>query len=181
MAEKKEAEDKKTATDKKVKSKKSKAAADTKKQDAVAKLNEALAQEKDKYLRLFAEFENYKKRTSKERVELFKTAGQEVLQALLPVADDFDRALGQLDAKAPSPETEGFLLIQNKFMETLKNQGLQPIEIAIGTAFDAEQHEAITQIPAPTPEQKGAIIDVVEKGYQLGDKIVRFPKVVVGK
>lgn len=176
MAEKKAKATEKVATKT---SKKSPAA--KKKNSKLEEVSKALEQEKDKYLRLFAEFENYKKRTAKERIELFKTAGQEVLQALLPVADDFDRALGQLSKEAPSPETEGFQLIQNKFLDVLKGQGLTAIEISLGEAFDAEKHEAITQIPAPTPEQQGAIIDVVEKGYQLGDKIIRFPKVVVGK
>lgn len=162
--------------------KKAKPTGNAKKKDSrLEALNQSLEQEKDKYLRLFAEFENYKKRTSKERIELFKTAGQEVLQALLPVADDFDRAIGQLDNDALTPEAEGFQLIYHKFVEILKGQGLTAIEVAIGEIFDAEKHEAITQIPAPQPEQKGAIIDVVEKGYQLGDKIIRFPKVVVGK
>ena len=125
---------------------------------------------------MFAEFENYKKRTSKERIELFKTAGQDVLQALLPVADDFDRALGQINEKDRNPEIEGFQLIQNKFMDILKAQGLIQMEVGQGDSFDAEKHEAITQLPAPKPNQEGKIIDVVEKGYQLGDKIIRFPK-----
>ena len=144
-------------------------------------LEDQVKEEKDKFLRLFAEFENYKKRTSKERIELFKTAGQEVLQALLPVADDFDRAIGQLSKDSITSEIEGFQLIQNKFIDILKGQGLAQIEVEIGSPFDAEVHEAITQIPAPSPDLEGAIIDVVEKGYQLGDKIIRFPKVVVGK
>ena len=154
--------------------------ADLKKNDLV-KLTDELAQEKEKFLRLFAEFENYKKRTSKERLELFKTAGQDVLQALLPVADDFDRALGQINEKDRNPEIEGFQLIQNKFMDILKAQGLIQMEVGQGDSFNAEKHEAITQIPAPKPNQEGKIIDIVEKGYQLGDRIIRFPKVVVGK
>lgn len=174
--------EKKGDTKKATKAKKSKApAAAIKKEDKSVAIAEALEQEKEKYLRLFAEFENYKKRTSKERIELFKTAGQEVLQALLPVADDFDRALGQLSKDATTSEIEGFQLIQNKFMDILKGQGLAQMEVEIGSPFDAEVHEAITQIPAPSPDLEGAIIDVVEKGYQLGDKIIRFPKVVVGK
>ncbi|MGB2514968.1 MAG: nucleotide exchange factor GrpE [Flavobacteriaceae bacterium] len=174
--------EKKVDSKKAPKAKKSKAAATEKKEeDKVETLTAELAQEKEKYLRLFAEFENYKKRTSKERIELFKTAGQEVLQALLPVADDFERALGQQAEEDGSPEAEGFRLIQNKFIDILKGQGLSPMEITIGDQFDAEMHEAITQIPAPSPEHQGAIIDVIEKGYQLGDKIIRFPKVVVGK
>jgi len=141
---------------------------------------EALAQEKDRYLRLFAEFENYKRRTSKERIELFKTASHDVMVALLPVLDDFDRALKQLE-KADDPMFEGVTLIRNKFFETLKQKGLALIETEVGASFDADQHEAITQIPAPNQEMKGKIIDVVEKGYLLGEKIIRYPKVVIGQ
>lgn len=174
--------EKKVETKKTAKAKKPKApVGDKKKEDKSVKIAAELEQEKEKYLRLFAEFENYKKRTSKERIELFKTAGQEVLQALLPVADDFDRAIGQLSKDSITSEIEGFQLIQNKFIDILKGQGLAQIEVEIGSPFDAEVHEAITQIPAPSPDLEGAIIDVVEKGYQLGDKIIRFPKVVVGK
>ena len=172
---KKKADSKKNFKEKKPNSK------TTAKKNDLVKLTDELAQEKEKFLRLFAEFENYKKRTSKERLELFKTAGQDVLQALLPVADDFDRALGQINEKDRNPEIEGFQLIQNKFMDILKAQGLIQIEVGQGDSFDAEKHEAITQLPAPKPNQEGKIIDVVEKGYQLGDKIIRFPKVVVGK
>ncbi len=141
---------------------------------------EALAQEKDRYLRLFAEFENYKRRTSKERMELFKTASHDVMVALLPVLDDFDRALKELE-KADDPMFEGVTLIRNKFFETLKQKGLALIETESGTVFDADQHEAITQIPAPSDELKGKIIDVIEKGYKLGEKIIRYPKVVIGQ
>ena len=141
---------------------------------------EALAQEKDRYLRLFAEFENYKRRTSKERMELFKTASHDVMVALLPVLDDFDRALKELE-KVDDPMFEGVTLIRNKFFETLKQKGLALIETESGTVFDADQHEAITQIPAPSDELKGKIIDVIEKGYKLGEKIIRYPKVVIGQ
>ena len=141
---------------------------------------EALALEKDRYLRLFAEFENYKRRTSKERIELFKTASHDVMVALLPVLDDFDRALKELE-KSDNALLEGVMLIRNKFFETLKQKGLALIETQAGTTFDADLHEAITQIPAPTPEMKGKIIDVIEKGYMLGEKIIRYPKVVIGQ
>ncbi len=147
----------------------------------MAELENALGAEKEKYLRLFAEFENYKKRTSKERLELFKTANQEVISALIPVLDDFERAQEQAQKTEKSAEVEGFFLIFNKFFEILKNQGLQASSVEKGTPFDAEKHEAITQIPAPSPEEKGKIIDIVEKGYQLGEKIIRYPKVVVGQ
>jgi molecular chaperone GrpE len=144
------------------------------------KLQEDLGKEKDKFLRLFAEFENYKKRTSKERMELFKTAGQEVIVSLLPVIDDFDRALKELSKTDEKELFKGIELISNKFKETLKNKGLQEMEVRQGDAFDAEVHDAITQIPAPNKKLKGKIIDVIEKGFKLGDKIIRHPKVVVG-
>ncbi len=143
-------------------------------------LEESLAQEKDRYLRLFAEFENYKRRTSKERIELFKTASHDVMVALLPVLDDFDRAIKELE-KADDAMFEGVTLIRNKFFETLKQKGLALIETQAGTTFDADQHEAITQIPAPSEDMKGKIIDVSEKGYTLGEKIIRYPKVVIGQ
>lgn len=147
---------------------------------ALEETKEALSIEKDKYLRLFAEFENYKKRTSKERVELFKTAGQEVITSLLPVIDDFGRALKETDKLKSKDDFEGFRLINNKLNETLKTKGLTIVEVEVGDAFDAEKHEAITQIPA-SEDQSGKIIDVTEQGYQLGEKIIRYPKVVVGQ
>jgi molecular chaperone GrpE len=128
---------------------------------------------------LFAEFENYKKRTAKERIELFKTASQEVMVALLPVLDDFERALSELD-KADDKLT-GIQLIYNKFFDTLKQQGLTKMEIAPKAVFDAELHEAITQLPASDDHPKGSIIDVVASGYKLGDLIIRYPKVVVAQ
>lgn len=143
-------------------------------------LREDLAAEKDKFLRLFAEFENYKKRTSKERIDLFKTANQEVLQAMLPVLDDFDRALVQIGKSEDEVMLKGVELIHNKLKDTLASKGLEQVELKAGDAFDADFAEAITQIPAPTPKLKGKIVDVVEKGYKLGDKIIRFPKVVLG-
>ena len=147
---------------------------------ALSKANEAIETEKDKYLRLFAEFENYKKRTSKERIELFKTAGQEVISSMIPIVDDFNRALKEAEKQENSADFEGFRLISNKLNETLKSKGLVAIEVNAGDAFDAEKHEAITQIPAGE-DQSGKIIDVTEQGYQLGEKIIRYPKVVVGK
>jgi molecular chaperone GrpE len=143
-------------------------------------LREDLNKEKDKFLRLFAEFENYKRRTSKERMDLFKTAGQEVIVSLLPVIDDFDRALKEVSKSEDREMFKGVELISNKFKETLKNKGLQEIEVNQGDAFDAEIHDAITQIPAPSKKLKGKVVDVVEKGFKLGDKIIRHPKVVVG-
>jgi len=143
-------------------------------------LGEDLAKEKDKFLRLFAEFENYKKRTSKERLDLLRTANQEVLQALLPVLDDFDRALIQIAKTEDDVLFKGVELIHNKLKDTLVSKGLEQVDIKAGDAFNADFAEAITQIPAPTADLKGKIVDVIEKGYKLGDKIIRFPKVVLG-
>lgn len=144
------------------------------------KLKEELAAEKDKFLRLFAEFENYKRRTSKERMELFKTAGQEVIVSLLPVIDDFDRAMKELAKSEDKEMFKGVELISNKFRETLKNKGLEEVNVKQGDKFDAEMHDAVTQIPAPSKKLKGKIVDIIEKGFKLGDKIIRHPKVVVG-
>ncbi|KOY52542.1 nucleotide exchange factor GrpE [Polaribacter dokdonensis] len=143
---------------------------------------EQIQAEKDKFLRLFAEFENYKKRTSRERIELFKTAGQELMTSLLPIVDDFERALTHIeDDKEAEELRKGVLLIYNKFYNTLEQKGLSKIETKAGDTFDAEIHEAITQIPAPSDDMKGKIIDCVEKGYKLGDKVIRYPKVVIGQ
>ena len=139
-----------------------------------------LAQEKDKFLRLFAEFENYKRRTTKERIELFSTASQDVIKALLPVLDDFDRALLEISKSEATELSKGVELIKNKLSSTLEQKGLELVEVNSGEVFNADDHEAITQIPAPTDDMKGKIIDVVEKGYKLGDKVIRFPKVVIG-
>lgn len=143
-------------------------------------LTKDLVVEKDKFLRLFAEFENYKKRTAKERMELFKTANQEVLQAMLPIMDDFDRALTEIKKTDDNILIQGVELIQEKLKTTLISKGLEEVEVKIGDIFNADFAEAITQIPAPSPNLKGKIVDVIEKGYKLGDKIIRFPKVVLG-
>ena len=143
-------------------------------------LSDELAKEKDKFLRLFAEFENYKRRTSKERMELFKTAGQEVIVSLLPVLDDFDRAIKELAKSDDKEAFKGVELINVKLRETLKNKGLEMLDVHAGDVFDADIHEAITQIPAPDKKMKGKVIDVIEKGFKLGDRIIRHPKVVVG-
>ncbi|KRB57666.1 nucleotide exchange factor GrpE [Flavobacterium sp. Root186] len=143
-------------------------------------LAQDLAKEKDKFLRLFAEFENYKKRTSKERMDLFKTANQEVLLAMLPVLDDFDRAAVEINKSDDENLKKGVELIHEKLKSTLVSKGLEQVEVRAGDAFNADFAEAITQIPAPSDELKGKIVDVIEKGYKLGDKIIRFPKVVIG-
>jgi molecular chaperone GrpE len=142
---------------------------------------ELIQQEKDKYLRLFAEFENYKKRTSRERIELFKTASQELMTSLLPIMDDFDRGLSEIKKVKDKELLKGMQLIHDKFKNTLTQKGLTEIEVKEGDAFDAEIHEAITQIPAPSDKLKGKVIDAVEKGYKLGEKIIRYPKVVIGQ
>ena len=144
-------------------------------------LTQDLAKERDKHLRLFAEFENYKKRTSKERMDLFKTANQEVLQAMLPVLDDFDRALIEIKKSDDELLLKGVELIYDKLKNTLVSKGLEEVSVRAGDVFNADFAEAITQIPAPTDKMKGKIVDVLEKGYKLGDKIIRFPKVVIGQ
>lgn len=146
------------------------------------KLQEQVTQEKDKFLRLFAEFENYKKRTSRERVELFKTASQDVMVSMLPVLDDFERALMHIeDDKEAEELRKGVLLIYQKLITTLEQKGLSVMKVEKGEVFNADNHEAITQIPAPSKDMKGKIIDIIEKGYVLGEKVIRFPKVVIGQ
>ncbi|MCU4163329.1 nucleotide exchange factor GrpE [Carboxylicivirga caseinilyticus] len=145
------------------------------------KLTEKLADLNDKYVRLSAEFDNYRRRTLKEKMELSKSAGEGLLLALLPVVDDFDRALAHIDeAKDIDALKEGIKLIYNKFNEYLKQQGIKEIE-AKEKDFDTDLHEAITKIPSPTEEMKGKVIDCVEKGYTLNEKVIRFSKVVVGE
>ncbi len=147
----------------------------------IEQLESDLKKEKDKFLRLFAEFENYKRRTTKERIDLFKTANQDVMTAMLPVLDDFDRALTEIKKTKDKNLIKGVELIHNKFRETLRNKGLEAMDVEHGDSFDADVHEAITQIPASSEKLKGKIVDVVERGYKLGDRIIRFPKVVTGK
>ncbi len=146
------------------------------------KLETEIKQEKDKFLRLFAEFENYKRRTAKERIELFSTASEDVMKTLLPVLDDFERALAHIDEDKEAEELrKGVLLIYQKLIKTLEHKGLKLMEVKKGDTFNADNHEAITQIPAPSDDLKGKIIDIVEKGYLLGEKVIRFPKVVIGQ
>ena len=164
---------------KKTESKTAKSGAIKKKSPSVKELNETINNEKDKYVRLFAEFENYKRRTAKERIDLFKTAGKEVLSSLIPVVEDFKRALNQEDPN--HEDNQGIQLIYNKLIETLKNHGLEELEVKVGHSFDSEIHEAISQIPAQNDDQKGKIIDIIEGGYKLGDQVIKFPKVVVAQ
>ena len=131
-------------------------------------------------MRLFAEFENYKKRTSRERIELFRTAGQDIMVSLLPILDDFDRGLAEIKKVKDKELLKGMQLINDKLTTTLQQKGLEPVNAKAGDAFDADLHEAITQIPAPSEKMKGKIIDVIERGYKLGEKVIRYPKVVIG-
>ena len=143
-------------------------------------VKEQLAKEKDQYLRLFAEFDNFKKRTSRERIDFFKTANKEVVTALLPVLDDFQRAMVQIEKSDDNGLQQGVELIYNKLNETLRTKGLNVIEVKAGDDFNTDLHEAITQIPAPTEDLKGKVVDVVETGYLLNDVVIRYAKVVVG-
>ncbi|MCW3081430.1 nucleotide exchange factor GrpE [Segetibacter sp.] len=145
------------------------------------KLKGELEEQKDKYLRLFAEFDNYKRRTAKERIELMQTAGKEVIASMLDVLDDCDRAEKQLQSTTDlSQIKEGVQLVFNKLRATLQSKGLRAME-SVKTDFDVEKHEAITEIPAPTEDLKGKVVDEVTRGYYLNDKLIRFAKVVVGK
>ena len=144
-------------------------------------LEDQVKEEQDKFLRLFAEFENYKRRTAKERIELFSTASEEVMVSLLPILDDFDRASAEIEKDNDNEIFKGVLLIKNKLFDSLKSKGLALIEVNKGDEFNADDHEAVTQIPAPSKKMEGKIIDVIEKGYKLGEKVIRYPKVVIGK
>ena len=145
------------------------------------KLENQLKEEKDKFLRLFAEFENYKRRTAKERIELFSTASEEVMTSLLPILDDFDRASVEIEKDLENETLKGVLLIKNKLFDSLKSKGLSLVDVKKGDEFNADDHEAVTQIPAPSKDMVGKIIDIIEKGYKLGEKVIRYPKVVIGK
>ncbi len=147
---------------------------DVKHQDEIQEL-------KDKYLRLYSEFENYRRRTSKERLELIKTAGEELIKDIIPIMDDFERAFKANEKEENAAVVrEGNQLVFHKLTRILESKGLKPMDDLIGKSFDADTQEAITQIPAPSEELKGKVIDVVEKGYIMGDKVIRFAKVVIG-
>ena len=145
----------------------------------IAKLQGEVAEQKDKYIRLYSEFENFRRRTAKEKLEMIQSANEQLLKALLPVVDDFERAEKSFKDK-DSKELEGFFLIYNKFKQTLDQYGVKTMEAGAGSEFNPDLHEAITQIPAPDEKLKGKIVDVVEKGYLLNEKVIRFAKVVVG-
>lgn len=147
--------------------------------EAVTKVKEELEAAKDKYIRLYSEFENFRKRTAKEKLELIQGANEQLIKTLLPVADDFERAENAFPDKNDK-DLAGFFLIHSKFKKVLELYGVKTMETPQGTDFNADIHEAITQIPAPSSELKGKIIDVIEKGYLLNDKVIRYAKVVVG-
>ncbi|GHM99111.1 protein GrpE [Cytophagales bacterium WSM2-2] len=147
--------------------------------DPLKKLQDELAEAKDKNMRLYAEFDNFRKRNAKERLELISSANEQLLKALLPVIDDFERAEKSFKDKNDK-ESEGFFLIQNKFRKVLEQYSVKVMEVAQGSDFNPDLHEAITQIPTPDNKLKGKVVDVVEKGFLLNDKVIRFAKVVVG-
>jgi molecular chaperone GrpE len=148
--------------------------------DQIDRLNNELKDQKDKYLRLLAEFDNYKRRSSRERLELSQTAGKEIIVSLLDVLDDCDRAELQLQQEKTGQDLSGVLLVFNKLRTVLQNRGLKAME-SLHSEFDVEKHEAISEVPAPSPELKGKVVAEVTKGYYLNDKIIRFAKVIVGK
>jgi len=147
--------------------------------DASKKLQAELAESKDKYLRLYSEFENFRRRTSREKLEMIQSANEQLLQNLLPVVDDFERAEKSFREKNDK-DSEGFFLIQNKFKKILEQHGVKIMDVQQGYEFNPDIHEAITQVPAPNEKLKGKVVDVVEKGYLLNDKVIRYAKVVVG-
>ena len=141
---------------------------------------ELLAEEKDRYIRLYAEFENYKRRTLKEKMEFAQYANTEMMIAMLSVLDDFERAIKEIAKSGNESDLKGVELIYQKFKNTLSDKGLKTVEVNVGDEFNVDFHEAITSITAPSEELKGKIVDVVETGYQLHDRVIRFAKVVTG-
>jgi len=139
-----------------------------------------LAESKDKYLRLYSEFDNFRRRTAKEKLDLLQTAGERIMVALLPVIDDFSRAEDSLKSGDPEAIAEGVKLISDKFAKILESEGLKQMDTDPGTEFDTELHDAVTQIPAPSKKLKGKIVDTIENGYFLGEKVIRHAKVVIG-
>lgn len=146
------------------------------------KLQAELQEQKDKYLRLYSEFENFRRRTAKEKLELTRTANEDMAGAMLPVIDDFERAIKTFEADETQGDAtkEGMLLIYNKLKSSLERKGVKVMQVEAGSEFDPEYQEAITQIPAPDDSLKGKVVDVIEKGYTMGDKVIRFAKVVIG-
>jgi len=150
------------------------------KESEIVKLQAEIAEAKDKYIRLYSEFENFRRRTAKEKIEMIQSANEQLIRAMLPVADDFDRAEKSFRDKNDK-DSEGFMLISNKFKKILDQYGVKVMELQPGSDFNADVHEAITQIPSPEERFKGKIVDVVEKGYVLNEKVIRHAKVVIGQ
>lgn len=152
------------------------------KTDELPRLKNELAESKEKYLRLYSEFENFRRRTAKERLDLVQTANIELMGELISVLDDFERAERSFEKEEAGIEAlkEGLELIRQKFKKVLEQKGLKPMKNEIGMDFDPDFHEAITQIPAPEEKLKGKVVDIIEKGYTLRDKVVRYAKVVTG-
>ena len=155
---------------------------DVKEENMQEKLESELSEAKDKYLRLYSEFENFRRRTARERLDLIKTANEDLVVSLLPILDDFERAFKSSEGEETDGKQllQGFELIANKFKNILEQKGLKTMDAAAGKDFDPDTQEAVTQIPAPEKKLKGKIVDVIEKGYYLEDKVIRFAKVVTG-
>ena len=151
----------------------------TPEETSAEKLQSELAEQKEKFIRLYSEFENFRRRTAKEKLDLIQSANEQLIKTLLPVIDDFDRA-GKAFTDKNDKELEGFFLIHSKLKKVLDQAGVKIMDVNAGSEFDADLHEAITQIPAPDDTLKGKVVDVIEPGYLLNDKVIRFAKVVVG-
>ncbi len=177
-----EAQESKEEVKSKKKSKRGSRGGSSKKQDEkIAGLESELQEQKDKFLRLYAEFDNFRKRTAKERLELFKTAGADVIKDLLPVLDDMERSRKAAESdESAEPLSEGVIMVFDRIQRVLKQKGLEEME-STGMDFDPELHEALTEIPAPSEDMKGKIVDTIEKGYTINEKIIRHARVVVGK
>ena len=178
MKKEKTAESKKS---KKAKTKKKEASTETVENEEVLKLQQEKNEFQEKFIRLYSEFENYRKRTAKEKLDTINNASKDLIADLLPVLDDFERAIrNNKDSDDSNAIKEGFNLIYNKFLQSMQSKGLKPMD-STNTPFDVDLHEAITNIPTTDDDMKGKVVDVVEKGYYLNDKVLRFAKVVVGQ
>lgn len=177
-----QAEADETQTEENTESSEEEVANEEEESDELSKVQDELAESKDKYLRLYSEFENFRRRTAKEKLDLIQTANEDLMSALLPVLDDFERAEKSFESDDTEVKAvkEGVSLVYNKFKKVLDQKGLNTMESKQGMAFDPDFHEAITQIPAPKPKLKGKVVDVVEKGYMLKEKVIRYAKVVIG-
>lgn len=179
VAENQQEETAKEATDEKQKRHKGRHAHEKELEKLIEDGKAKFAELNDKYLRMFSEFDNYRKRTAKEKLDMAATASEGVIKDLLPVFDDFERALQNMEKNGNEADLQGVTLIFNKLKNVLKAKGLEEID-AMNTEFNTDEHEALTLIPAPTEEQKGKVLDVIQKGYKLNGKVIRFARVVVG-